>query len=290
MTDDSPTARMERALQLVRREGYKVAVVYAAVDGAAVALLVNLVVRVLPVPAVPETVGLPGAVVTAVEALGVTLVEPTVTGGAVLGVLAGLTTFVLEVGIRTRRPLIEQFEAANPAVREALRTARDAVEDGVDNSAARRLYADVLDRLGETSSVALLDVRRVGLTLVVVLVLSVASLQVAVYDVSLAPGNERADAAEADPPEEYTGLHDADDILGEATNVSAGDEEMEARIGTTGEGDGSEATEVPRDYDTGFASAGDVESQQAEFTTGEQLEDADLIREYTLRIREETDE
>lgn len=288
MSGDSPADRMRAAVAAIRREGQKVAVVYAAVDAAAVALLVNVLVQVLPVPLVPDAVGLPAFAVPLFEALGVSLTDPAVTGAAVVGFLAGICTFGIEVAVRTRRPLVEQFEAANPSVREALRTARDAVEDGVDNRIARSLYADVLDRLRETSSVALLDVRRVGLTLVFVLVLSVASLQVAVYDLSL--GGVGADAGDATPPDRYTGLQDPDEILGDPTDVSAGDEDLEARVETSGEGRGN-ASEVPRAYDTGgFAASGDVESQQAGFEAAEQLEDADLIREYNLRIRETTDE
>jgi len=289
-TDDAVADRMRRAVRQIRREGYKVAVVYAVVDAALVALLASLLVQVVPVPVVPETVGLPDAVVPLFDRVGVTLTDPRVTGASVTGLTAGLLVFVLEVILRTRRPLVEQFEAANPEVREALRTARDAVEDGLQNRIALSLYADVLDSLQETSSVGLVDLRRVTVTLLVVLALSLATVQVAVLDLSLSGLGGGPDATGTDRPVEYTGLQDGDEILGEPTDVSAGEEELEAGITTGGSGSGN-ASDVPRAYDTGgFVTSDDVASQQAGFTAEEQLEDAELIREYNLRIREETDE
>jgi len=289
-SDDAVADRMTRALRQVRREGYKVAVVYAVVDAALVALLANLAIQVLPVPVVPETVGLPDAVVPLLDRIGIALTDPRVTGASVVGLGAGLGAFVIEVAVRTRRPLVEQFEAANPEVREALRTARDAVEDGVRNRIVLSLYEDVLEGLQDTSSVGLLDLRRVTVTLLVVLALSVASIQVAVVDLSLSGAGGDADTAGTDRSVEYTGLQDGDRILGEPEDVEAGQDELEAGIGTSGAGGGN-ASDVPRAYDTGgFATAGDVESQQAGFAADERLEDAELIREYNLRIREETDE
>jgi len=128
-------------------------------------------------------------------------------------------------------------------------------------------------------------------TLVVVLGLSLLSLQIAVLDLSLAGLAGGPDAAEGPTgPSEYTGLQDGDQILGEPTDVEAGEEELEATIGTSGSGSGN-ASDVPRAYETGgFAGSADVESQQAGFSGEEQLEDAALIREYNLRIREESDE
>ncbi len=290
MAEDDPTSRMRRALAQVRREGYKVAVIYAVVDAAAVALLANLLVQVLPVPYVPERVALPGAIVPVAEAVGITLTDPAVTGAAVVALLAGLLTVTVEVGLRARRPLVEQFEAANPEVREALRTARDAVDDGLQSTIALSLYEDVLARLRETSSVGLVRRRRIAVTLLLVLALSMVSLQVAVYDLSLANLGGKGDQPGAPPATEYTGLRDGDAILGDPTDVSAGQEELNATIGTSGQGGGN-ASDVPRSYETGgFAVAGDVESQQAGFSGTEQLEDAALIREYNLRIREDSDE
>lgn len=290
MAEDAGTDRMHRALDAVRREGYTVAVIYAVVDAAVVALAVNLLLQLVALPVVPETVSLPGFLVTAFGAIGVEMTNPALSGGAVVGLLAGLATAAVEVAVRTRRPLVEQFEAANPSVREALRTARDAVEDDRDNRIVHALYDDVLERLQETSSAGLVDLRRVSVTVVVVIALGVLSVQVAAMDLSLLGFDDGPETTGPDQSSEYTGLQDPDAILGDSENVSAGEDELEAAIGTSGGGEGN-ASDVPRAYDTGgLATGGAVESQQAGFAAGEQLEEAALIREYNLRIRGETDE
>jgi hypothetical protein len=289
MSEATTTDRMQRAIQQIRREGYKIAAVYAVVDAAVAVLLTNLLLQILDVPSVPERVPLPGIVTAALDAVGVTLADPTVTGASVVGLAAGFLVFVGEAALRTRRPLVEQFEAANPEVREALRTARDAVEDGVQNRIARSLYEDVLARLQHASSAGLLDFRRVAVTLLVVVALSLVNIQVAVVDISVG-GIGDGPAGEGsgdDRTSEYTGLKDGNSILGDPTDVSAGDDELEAGITTGGSGSGN-ASDVPRAYDSsGFATGGSVESQQAGFSESERLEDAELIREYNLKIREE---
>ncbi|MFB6122159.1 MAG: hypothetical protein ABEJ78_01700 [Haloferacaceae archaeon] len=288
MSEATATDRMRRAIRQIRREGYKVAVVYAVVDAALAVLLSNLLLQILDVPYVPGRLPLPGTVVTALGRVGVTLSEPTVTGASVVGVAVGLLVFAGEIALRVRRPLVEQFEAANPEVREALRTARDAVEDGLDNRIARSLYQDVLDRLRDASSVGLLDVRRVAVTLLLVVALSLVNIQVAVVDVSIGGfGGQPTPDSGGGGASEYAGLQNGSSILGDPTNVSAGDDELEAGIETGGAGTGN-GSDVPRAYDTsGFASGGTVESQQAGFSETERLEDAELIREYNLKIREE---
>ncbi|MFC6988476.1 hypothetical protein ACFQJD_06685 [Haloplanus sp. GCM10025708] len=185
MNDETAAPRMRRAIRQIRREGYKIAVVYAVVDAAVATLLSNLLLQILDVPVVPERLPLPDVVVTALERVGVALSDPTVAAASVVGVVVGLLVFAAEAVIRARRPLVEQFEAANPDVREALRTARDAVEDGLKNRIARSLYEDVLDELRHASSVGLLDVRRVAVTLALVIALSFVNIQVAVVDVSI---------------------------------------------------------------------------------------------------------
>ncbi|WP_423751412.1 DUF7502 family protein [Salinirarus marinus] len=287
MNDETAAPRMRRAIRQIRREGYKIAVVYAVVDAAVATLLSNLLLQILDVPVVPERLPLPDVVVTALERVGVALSDPTVAAASVVGVVVGLLVFAAEAVIRARRPLVEQFEAANPDVREALRTARDAVEDGLKNRIARSLYEDVLDELRHASSVGLLDVRRVAVTLALVIALSFVNIQVAVVDVSIGGFDGSATPQpNGDRESTYTGLQNGSSILGDPTNVSAGDDELEAGIETSGDGTGN-ASDVPRAYDTsGFAAGGTVESQQAGFSETERLEDAELIREYNLRIRE----
>jgi len=279
-TDDTRETRerMEAALRQIRREGWKAAVVYATVDAAAVFLATSLLLSVFEPAWVPGRLPLPAVVGGSVA----------VPGSAQVAVLVGLVAFGLELWLRVRRPLVERFEAGNPTVAEALRTARDAVAGDDGSRMATRLYRDVLDRLRDTTSLALLDFRRVGATVVLVLALSVATTQLAVHDVGPTeePASERIEV-DQNETEEYTGLRDGEDVLGDPEDVSAGDEELTARIDSTG-GD--------RDVDGGsqFPSAGGdggdgggIDSQQAGFARPDEIEDADLVREYNTRIRDQ---
>ena len=283
MSEQTPRERMADALEEVRREGRKVALIYAAVDAALVTMLVNVALNLFLPSSLPESVALPAA---AAEALGRPGFRPEVATAILAGMAAGLAAFVAEFLLRIRRPAVEQFENANPEVREALRTARDAVGRNRDSEMAARLYEDVIESLRATSSAGLVSLKRVTLTVVVVLALSVASILVAVVDVNLFGGDDGPNAGNA-RPDEYTGLKDGDQILGQAENVSAGDNELEASLDSQRSGDSNESESAPASYDTGgFAGSGDVESQQAGFAADERLADADLIREYNLKIRE----
>ncbi|MFB6255175.1 MAG: hypothetical protein ABEH58_00335, partial [Haloplanus sp.] len=198
---------------------------------------------------------------------------------------------VVDIGARVRRPLVEQFEAANPALRESLRTARDAVRADRRSRMVRRLYESVLDDLERSSSVDLLYLRRVAVTVFLITAVSVATIQVAVVDVSLAGlGDPESGAQTGGTDADYAGLRDGSAILGEPENVPEGSEELNTTIDTSGSGsgDGTDTRSAASYEDSGFAGQ-TVESQRAGFTERERLEDAELIREYNLRIREETD-
>jgi hypothetical protein len=310
--DDSepPTEarRIRRALAQIRREGWKVAVIYAVVDATLATLLVNLGATVAGgVPRLPARLPLPSAVLGALRSVGIQPAEPTVSSAAVVGVAVGLLVFAVEVAWRVRRPVVEQFEAANPALRESLRTARDAVGEGrrPSNSRpeagdtdrhsrmARRLYESVLDDLKRSSSIGLLDFRRIAVTVVLITAVSIATIHLAVVDITLAG---LGDTPEAETPDggtdsEYTGLQDGSSILGEPEDVPTGEENLDASVDTSGSGsgDGTDAESARAYEDSGFGGTDSVESQRAGFTEREQLEDADLIREYNLRIRQESD-
>jgi hypothetical protein len=282
----SERARMRAALADVRREGYKVAVIYAAADAALAAVTTSLLVRTAGPATVPERLPLPETVA------GVVGFE-FLTTAAVVGVVAALVVFVADVAYRVRKPILEQFEDANPSVREALRTARDATTDGTDTRMARRLYEDVLARLAETSSLGLVSVRRLAVTVVLVVAVGLAGVQVAVHDIQVDPldaaGNGGGSPAGPDPnaTPQYSGLQDADDVLGDPENVSAGDVDLEAEVNPqTGQGD--EPASPASSYDrSGFQSGGGgVESQRAGYADEPVPEDAELIREYNLAIRE----
>ncbi|WP_372911955.1 hypothetical protein [Salinigranum sp.] len=285
---ESPETRMRRALKQVRREGYKVAVIYAAVDAALAALVVNLLVQVLKPEQIPLTLPWPRVLFDAI--VGYTGAPPApLQTSIVAGVAAGVLVFGGELLARTRRPFVEQFEGANPAVREALRTARDTVESGRDSRMALALYEDVLARLQRTSSIGLVNLKRVFLTVVVVTAVSLASIQVAVVDLDIRDLGPETNTDGSDRSSEYEGLQDASGVLGEPENVTAGEETLNTTLATQGGGDdGSDS--APAAYDSsGFAGSGDVEGQEAGFAESEQLEDAELIREYNLRIRDTDD-
>ncbi|MEF8856495.1 MAG: hypothetical protein V5A16_03640 [Haloplanus sp.] len=287
--------KIRRALTQIRREGWKVAVIYAVVDAALATLLVNLGTTLAGgVPRLPARLPIPEAVLRSLrETAGVTLTEPTVSSTAVVGVAVGLLVFAVEVAWRVRRPVVEQFEAANPALRESLRTARDEVQADRHSRMARRLYESVLDDLKQSSSIGLLDFRRIAVTLLFISAVSVATVHLAVVGITLAG---LGDTPEAETPDggtdsDYTGLRDGSSILGEPEDVPTGEENLDASVDTSGSGsgDGTDAESAASYEDSGFGGPDSVQSQRAGFTEGEQLEDAELIREYNLRIRQESD-
>ncbi|MFB6095933.1 MAG: hypothetical protein ABEJ74_00920 [Haloferacaceae archaeon] len=281
--------RMRRALRDVRREGWKAALLYAVVDAAVAFLAVDLAVTVLAPPSVPAQVAVPATVTSLVAPLqGATLPV-----AALVGIAVAVPAFALETWLRVRRPLVERFEGANPAVAEALRTARDAVDDGADSRMAARLYGDVLDRLGETSGVALVDLRRLAGTVVVAGLLGAVTLQASAAGIALLDGGGAGPAspgAGGSPDRPYTGLEDGDSVLGDREDVTAGDENLTARIESTG---GDDPIDQPGQFpsaDPGGGGSGEVGSQHAGFADPEQVDDAELIREYNLRLREEEDD
>lgn len=285
---NAPDERMRRAITQVRREGYKVAVIYAAVDAALAVLVVNILIQVLKPEQLPLTLPWPQVVFDAIVGYTGAPPAPLLTS-VVVGLVAGVVVFVGEVLLRTRRPFVEQFEGANPGVQEALRTARDTLDAGRDSRMALALYEDVLARLRQTSSIGLVNLKRVFVTVLLVSVVSLASIQVAVVDLDVRDFNPDDNVDGSDRTDEYEGLQDASGVLGEPEDVAAGEEVLNTTLSTQGGGDdGSDS--APAAYDSsGFAGSGEVEGQEAGFAESEQLEDAELIREYNLKIRETDD-
>lgn len=258
--------RIQRAVRRVRREGYKAAAIHAIADAAAVALALNLALTVLGVD-------LPGPEYARQAA------------AAGVGVLVGLLEFVA----RVRVPLVERFEEVNPEVREALRTARDAARAGSETRVAGRLYEDVLDGLRRASSADLVSTRRLTAAVLLTVVLSAVTIQVSVVGLDLTDTPSGPDTGGEDGTDrEYGGLEDGEEVLGEETDVDEGDDDLDAVIG--GSGGGGEDTEERRDraYDSGgFSSSGSYDAQQSGFAPDEEVENADIIREYNVRIRQE---
>ncbi|MUV86438.1 hypothetical protein GJ631_07615 [Natronomonas sp. CBA1123] len=292
VADDRPRERMAAALNEIRREGLKAATIYAAVDATLVFLAVNLLVIVVEPAAIPDAVTVPSSVTDAVGGLvGQSLGTVDVPVSALIATALAVVVFGAELWLRSRRPLVERFEAANPSVAEALRTARDTVARDSDSRMAARLYEDVLERLRDTSSVALLDVRRIAVTVIVVVALSLATVQLAAVDLGGGEGvgpDDGTDAGE-DTPNPYTGLKDGDAVLGDPEDVDAGDDELDAQIDSSGGSEDVDDTQqFPSDsVDRGSGGSNSADGQQAGYAEPEQLEDAELIREYNLRIRDE---
>jgi hypothetical protein len=270
--------RIEAALTEVRREGLKAAVIYAVVDGVALFLLVNFVLVLLDPGILPTRVALPGS-------------ELALPGSALVGAAVGVAGGGGELWWRSRQSIVEQFEAVNPPVAESLRTARDAVAADANSRMAVRLYEDVLSGLRESSSVALVAWKRVGATLAVAVVVSLVTLQVAatptaVFGPTVADNETREGAVQS-----YTGLKDGDDVLGAPEVVSNGSETRTARVESSGGGrELDDEEQFPGDVGAGGGgggSDGSVDSQQAGFAAPDRVEDADLVREYNERIRED---
>ena len=280
---ETPREQMERGIRAVRREGQKAALIESTVEAVAVLLLVDLLVAVVPIAQLPEAVPVPGAPTPALATLDT---------GALVAVVAGVAVFAVTLWLRLRRPPVERFGEVNPELAEALRTARDAVEADAGGRMAARLYDDTVDRLGEASSLGLLDLRRLGVVLLVIVVAAPASIGATAtgFEVVLDGGDETSAPGQS-ATDEYEGLQDPDSVLGDPDDVEAGDEAVNATVGSEG-GGGNDSRSAAESYDSGFAGAGDAEteSQQAGFAEEERLEDAELIREYNLRIRQEEDD
>jgi len=291
--DDPEPARREAmadAVREVRREAAKAAVVSSAVDAAVATLLANVAFRVVELP-----------VESSVSLGFLPRVDPAVSvhAAVLLALAVGLLVGVAEYLVLMRVPPVEQFEAVNPSVAEALRTARDLVaDDGNPNRDSRMsvaLYDDVLSRLRESSSVELLPTRRIVGALVVALLLSAGSIQVAISDIQF-EGLAGDGASAGDRPDQFsdeeTRLQNGSSILGDPEDVAAGSEQLNATVaGTGGSGDGDGTESAAAAYDsTGYGGDSTVESQRAGYLADDTLEEADLIRDYSLEIRETDDE
>jgi len=268
MTDRRDAIR--EALREIRREGYKAAALHAVVDAVAVFLLVNLGVLVSAVP-------LPAA--------------GPLDGSTVLAAGVGLLVGVVEFRLRAHFYTVEGFEDVNPAVKDALRTARDAAAAENRSPMAQRLYDDVVTRLRDTSAAGFVDARWLGGSVLVVLLVSVLTVHVAVAGVTLAPGGgpttNGTDGGGTGPvgvtDNGDSRLRDGDDVLGDPKDVDRGTDDLAANV-SAGRG-GEEGDETHSYDDSGFSVDDDpVAAQRAGFDAERNLDDADLVREYNLRL------
>lgn len=266
-------ATIDRAVRAIRREGQKAAALHAVIDGVAVFLVVNLLVRVLAVslPAIGPVRG------GTLAALGVAL-------------LAGAAEF----GLRVRYYTVERFEAANPVVADALRTARDAARSGAETPMARRLYRDVTARLERTSAAGFVHTRWLSVSAVVIVLASALTVQAAVAGVSFAPTTTPADDGSAGDAVggENNGrseLRNGDEVLGEPKSPASGRDELDVNVSRNSGGGAGDR--VDGYEDSGLSADSDpVAARQAGFAADGILEDADLVREYNLRVARDTDD
>lgn len=273
MTDDH-SAEAEAAVAAVRREALKATLVVSAAEATCVLLALNLAASLAGVPVLDRPVG-------AGPLAGTPLPAPTV--GNCLAVAGGAVAFAVAVRLRRRRPPVERFEAANPEVAEALRTARDTLDSDREGPMAAALYRDVLDRLRDASGRALLDTTRLTAVILVAFVLSAATVGTAVVGIDV-PGSPAGPGGAVDGggPNRAAGtpvdLNDGDAVLGEETNVSAGEENVSADVGAGPGGEG----ERNWSYDRSPGADGDgvVQPERAGYADAERVEEADLVRRY----------
>lgn len=294
---NEPLPTLRRALRAVRVEAYKAGLVYAIVDAAVTATVVALILSTVEVGVVPETVAF------AVPTWTIELLEPLtgsgrgpllVSGNGLVAAGAAALGFTVEVLYVSRRDTVRWFESANPSLGAALRTARETAGEEATDVMASELYRDVLDRLQTSSGVALLG--RTGLVArLVVAMLAVlgAGGTVAVglsFDLPTIGDADRPDRnpdgpppRDGDPDEgEDGGLAPGESVLGDPTDVPRGTVPDDVVVDPGG-GTGA----LDRPYETGgFPSGGvAVEAEAAGFAPPAVLEDAELVRAYSIAIR-----
>lgn len=262
----------------IRREGLKAAVLHSVVESAA-------------------------AFFVALAALSVAGFDTSVAGYSLLYPLSAAAAIAYLVAATVHlyhRRTVERFEDVNPELREKLRTARDAAEDGDSAAAADALYREVLEDLQDASSRGFVDAARLSGALVVVLALGAGLMAGGVSDLratgdlardSLGIGGAPAgDAGFVDPSDDsYTGVQSGDHLVGEPGNLSEADEELLIRLRgggspSAGGDDGGES------YYSDDLDAPDVERAGAvelylDGSAGLSADDRQVVEEYFLRRR-----
>lgn len=292
-------AEVRAALAEVRREEFKAALVYGAVDAAVVGALVGLVgtlVDLGTVAGVGETVVDLGAVAGPLlgsQAAALPTVRVSLTTGATVG--ASLLVLLAELVYRTRGAPCERFEAATVDIDPALRTARDASETGREEPMAAMLYSQVLADLKRANSADLVRVRRLVSPLLIAVMVALVTVQLAAADFEVTtdvgpqPGPGPSGTADGGLPEDTT-IKDGDAVLGNATNVSSGNETLNTTISA-----GAAGEDRPRDVTASGglpsgAGPNDIDARRAGFSEREDVEDAQLIKDYNVAARNEQDD
>lgn len=284
MTDPEDILQAEKE---IRREGVKAAFLHAAVEGTVFFIAVFFALTSVEPGWIPESVGTETTTVPGVVAASVAL---------------GVVFMVADAAFVYRSRTLEYFEEANPQIKEALRTARDAAKRDEENLMAHALYDDVLEELRTTSSEGFVDVRRMVGSVVVVVAIGLLLLGVSFSGGGVGDGlfgespfggsggsdeQSEGEGGGTGGERQYDELQDPSEVLGESGEVTRGtdDEEIELRRSGTGGDGGGDTGQVGdgRDYTGGV----EVESRRAEYSPEEDIEDAELVKEYNLRIRGE---
>ena len=301
-TASAPREELLDAVAEIRREAAKAAAVHAALDAMVVFAVLRLSLQLLsvgdgaePVAAVP----VPDAVGGSLRGIGVAVPDPVGVSAASLVVAAtAVSWLVADAAFRYERLGVERFEAHNPGVAEALRTARDAAASDVETPVATELYRTVLRRLEETSSRAFLRRRQLVGVVVALALCSAGIVGVAGAGISPVDGGDVGAAGGAGggggsgtggggTGGGASGSGGSADLLGEEGTVERGTDNRSVRLRGEGPDDGS------GEYGDGSVAvdSSDVDASPAEFTDEQRPEAADLVRAYTERIREdETDD
>ena len=289
-----PREELLAAVSEISREAKKAAFLQAALDAMLVFVVLRLALQLTPVgegSGALVSVPIPGGLAGALSGVGIILPDPvTVTGAGAATVLTAVSWFVADAFLRYERLGVERFEADNPVVEEALRTARDTAEGDVDSPVAAELYREVLGRLEDTSSRAFLQRRQ--LVAVVVGLALVSAATVGVAGLGLSPIGTGGDAdvgtvggagGGGGAGGESSGSGGGEDLLGEEGEVERGTDDRSLQLRGEGEGQAGGGG----DYSGGSfdADPGRVEASRAEFSEEERPEDAELVRAYTERIR-----
>lgn len=277
-----------KAEKEIRREGAKAAFLHSAIETTLFFVAVFFAVSALGPEWLPAEVG-------------------PVSGEIAASAAVGAVFFFGDAALVYRSRTLEYFEEANPQVKEALRTARDAAEAGEETVMAEALYEDVLEELQSTSSEGFVSTRRIGgsVAVVVVAALLLMSFSYGGYGPGFGIGGENGwtgldgpeegDGEAGTDPDDGDGNGDGDgeeedlDVLGDRDELERGGDEIGLELGSSGigggsgEGGGGSGGVSGREYDVDV----DVDTDRAEFSPEEDIEDAELVREYNLRIRDQ---
>jgi hypothetical protein len=303
---DDPLEQIREAIAEIRNEGLKASLIHGVVESSLVLIALAVGLSLSSPSWLPETVTVPASVIEGLNGAAATagysgtpFASPyEMSAALLLAVAAGLVFFVVDVALVYRSRTVETFEAFNPEVREALRTARDAAEDGHDDTMARQLYDEVIEKLEDTSSGGFISGRRMAMSLVMIIGIGLLVVYVSMLGLNFqpgeglfpgggGPGGDGAASSTSTSEEKQSRWDDANSVLGEEKSAGPGGTDSVGvgltQSGSTATGSGTGGGD-PGEFPD---SSTEVQTQRAGYDAQEQIEDADLVKNYNLRIREE---